>query len=76
MTYEEAKNEIAKRRGWSGWPEALVIGTEDDLLIMSNHAAQLFGDSQVNAALDKAIEAVENRGTWSELLEELKRLKR
>lgn len=41
-TLQECKDQVAKDRRWSGFHEALVTGTEDELLLISDLAAELY----------------------------------
>lgn len=86
LTLQEAKDQVAKLHGyngkndtWSNFRRQYVQQNVPDRY--HDEAAQLYGDSQWNAALEKAAEiavdtSFESLSEFNNFLEELKRLKR
>lgn len=90
MTLQEAKDQVAKNNVWESWSEVIDWHNREKLQNeigeFVDEVSELYAQSQVNDALDKAIEIVNKEMEYSvddleykateRITEELKRLKR
>ena len=89
MTIQQAKDDVAKIHGFDNFQECYFMGLETSTALLIKYcdeAAEKYAQSQVNDALDKAIEIVNKEMEYSvdgleykvteRIIEELKKLKR
>lgn len=86
MNLQQAKDQVSKDYLWNHFQEIIDDHRYEIALKITNEAAELYAQSQVNDALDKAISIVSKHQDEStdnaeylghlKVIEELKRLKR
>lgn len=81
MTIQEAKDQVAKSKNFIDWPDLCARDHYTNLEHATDKAAELYAQSQVNEAIQKAIDCISDSSwrcyEWKEnAIRELKKLKR